>query len=150
MVINRHDFILNFISQLICRLSSPVEMEFIKLFAISVAFCVLKVQGKSVTSDQECGHQFVAQGLAYGAERTKYLEWPWLIALKYREKNKDDFFCGGSLVSKRHVITGEARMKQETIYENVANQRNYSSYHSQPPIAFKAKENQILNKHVTL
>jgi len=36
-----------------------------------------------------------------GGEETKLNEWPWQVALVYNNK----FFCGGSLISDRHILT---------------------------------------------
>ena len=35
-------------------------------------------------------------------DRTK---WPWLVAFKNNEENK--YFCSGTLISSRHVLSGE-------------------------------------------
>lgn len=34
-------------------------------------------------------------------------EFPWIVALLYTKGDKPLFFCGGTLVTKNHVITGD-------------------------------------------
>lgn len=35
-------------------------------------------------------------------------EWPWLVAIYKKKEDTVGFVCAGTLVSDRHVITGEA------------------------------------------
>lgn len=39
-----------------------------------------------------------------GGEAVKKGEWPWLAAFVMMPA--EDFFCGGSLISKRHIMSG--------------------------------------------
>lgn len=41
----------------------------------------------------------------FGGEKTSRKEWPWNVAFIHRPSEK--FFCGGSLISDRHVLSGE-------------------------------------------
>jgi hypothetical protein len=41
-----------------------------------------------------------------GENQTQFNSWPYLIAL--RSKPTNSTFCGGSLISSRHIITGES------------------------------------------
>ena len=41
-------------------------------------------------------------------DRTK---WPWLVAFTHNEEN--EYFCGGSLISKRHVLAGEKNISYQ-------------------------------------
>jgi secreted trypsin-like serine protease len=78
-------------------------MKFKDIFVILLAICCFFVEGQSVR--EKCGRKFSAIGTVFGGERTQSNEWPWLAALFYWPK--DVFFCGGSLVSSKHVISGE-------------------------------------------
>lgn len=52
----------------------------------------------------ECGStQFLRPLIAYG-KLTERGEWPFLTALF--NVNGSEFFCGGSLISEKHVLTG--------------------------------------------
>jgi hypothetical protein len=52
----------------------------------------------------ECGKRYGHSGLIFGGKEVKIGDWPWLVALVHKELNT--FFCSGSLVSSRHVLTG--------------------------------------------
>lgn len=40
-----------------------------------------------------------------GGTEAKLGEFPWMALLKYRSDDPRPFFCGGSLISDRHVLT---------------------------------------------
>ena len=52
-----------------------------------------------------CGKKFEGTGMVFGGKKTTQNAWPWLVALIYMPKKR--LFCGGSIISKRHVLTGE-------------------------------------------
>jgi hypothetical protein len=55
-----------------------------------------------------CGKSRAARGLSIGGNHTVRNSWPWLVALrKELPGNKSKFFCAGSLIAKRHVVSGE-------------------------------------------
>lgn len=74
------------------------------IFAIEVLECGL---GKSEYE----GFVFGGQPAAKGA-------WPWLVALIHRKHEK--FFCGGSLISAKHVLSGKVAIR-ENIFHLVTN-----------------------------
>jgi Trypsin len=78
------------------------EMRFKESFVIFVAICCPYVEGQE---SESCGSKIGARGLSFGGEKVQSNEWPWLVALINWPKN--EFFCGGSLVSSKHVISGE-------------------------------------------
>lgn len=53
----------------------------------------------------QCGKSLAVGSAIVRGEVAKRGAWPFLVALKYRESLK--FFCGGNLISSRHVLTGE-------------------------------------------
>lgn len=53
----------------------------------------------------DCGAKFEGIGTIFGGEKAEQNSWPWLVAFLYVPKNS--FFCGGSLISKRHVLSGK-------------------------------------------
>jgi secreted trypsin-like serine protease len=77
-------------------------MKFKEFFAIFTTFCCVFVQGQE---RENCGRKFSATGQVIGGRKVQSNEWPWLVALIYWPKNK--FFCGGNLVSSKHVISGK-------------------------------------------
>jgi hypothetical protein len=53
-----------------------------------------------------CGTRSSGRGNAFGGTPVKKeTPWPWLVALI--NWPKDELFCGGSLVSEKHVVSGE-------------------------------------------
>ena len=53
-----------------------------------------------------CGSHVEARGLIVGGRKVeKRSKWPWLVAFVYSEGS--EFFCAGSLISKRHVLGGK-------------------------------------------
>lgn len=52
-----------------------------------------------------CGKQPVLHGAVKNGAASKQGQWPFLVALKYTQNMV--FFCGGNLITSRHVITGE-------------------------------------------
>lgn len=40
-----------------------------------------------------------------GGEKASLLEFPWMVALFAKNKSKELFFCGGSLINERLVLT---------------------------------------------
>lgn len=53
----------------------------------------------------KCGLSDSSSGLIIGGVDSPRGKWPWLVALFYIEENK--FFCGATLISDRHILTGE-------------------------------------------
>lgn len=53
----------------------------------------------------KCGKAPVLSGRVIGGTQANRGQWPFLVALEYREGN--ELFCGGNLISSRHVLTGE-------------------------------------------
>jgi hypothetical protein len=41
-----------------------------------------------------------------GGEETEPYAWPWVVVLYKKHGNGVKFECGGTLVSRKHVITG--------------------------------------------
>lgn len=59
----------------------------------------------NVVQAQECGNVKYTSGLIIGGEYAKRGQWPWLCAI--HDSTSDEFFCGSTLISKKHVLTGE-------------------------------------------
>ena len=81
-------------------------MLFNEVLVIFLVFSLICLQAKSTSVKNECGKKNAAKGLVYGGEQTKPNTWPWLVAFSHRVKRKQIFFCGGSLVSTKHVVSG--------------------------------------------
>jgi secreted trypsin-like serine protease len=59
----------------------------------------------SFASSKEGGSGKYTTGLIHGGEYAKIGQWPWLCAI--HDSVSDEFFCGSTLISKKHVLTGE-------------------------------------------
>lgn len=53
----------------------------------------------------DCGKTEFSTAYIIGRNTTERGQWPFLVALHSLEQNK--FICGGSLITSRHVLTGE-------------------------------------------
>lgn len=54
---------------------------------------------------QRCGLRQGAFGKVVGGVKAKKNEWPWLVA--FIKVPENTFFCGGSLISAQHILSGE-------------------------------------------
>lgn len=53
----------------------------------------------------ECGQSYFAPNRMANGIETERGEWPFLVALKQISKQR--LFCGGSLITSQHVLTGK-------------------------------------------
>lgn len=67
-----------------------------------------QVEGHALAS-QICGVPKKATGLIFGGENFDRGDFPWMVALYHKtlRKRKAEYICGGSVISDRHVVTGE-------------------------------------------
>lgn len=55
--------------------------------------------------DSECGKARTIHGLVVGGVLVERGEWPFLVSLQHIESKSH--FCGGSLITEKHVVTGD-------------------------------------------
>lgn len=63
-------------------------------------------------NDKYCGFHRTTDKIVGGRE-TSVNEYPWLVLLEYRSTDDEKvqtFKCGGSLISKRYVLTGNLNL----------------------------------------
>ncbi|XP_059479409.1 chymotrypsin-C-like [Neocloeon triangulifer] len=78
--------------------------------------------------DEECGRPVLRNNLVVqGKNVTKGL-WPWLAAIFFTTASGQAFQCGGSLVSKRHVITAAHCVQQDPIQSKVVKPQRVTIY----------------------
>ena len=82
-------------------------MRFKKIIKVFIAIFCTCVQANPVQNGQECGLRDGGSGLSVGGNSSKVNAWPWLVAFAHRIVGNRDFFCGGSLVSAKHVVSGQ-------------------------------------------
>jgi secreted trypsin-like serine protease len=80
---------------------------------LSVVLCIVigDVAGgptERSTSTKKCGRTRAGNPYSFGGTHTELNAWPWMVALrKELPKNKTAFFCAGSLIAERHVVSGK-------------------------------------------
>lgn len=74
------------------------NLPFLVLVGVIFRFGIIEVCGG------ECGSVDVMDPRISGGSETQRGEWPFIAALYYVEELK--FFCGGTLITKQHVLTG--------------------------------------------
>lgn len=81
------------------------------LFVIIIAifiFCV--VSGQVRNEINKCGVQSSSFATRiFGGVETEKNEFPWLVAIHHRAARS--FFCAGSLISAKHVLSGKIKLK---------------------------------------
>lgn len=102
------------------RPSANISVEMLKLKSILIfmvfgfitigwIFAVHKLYtGRSEDSfrnETKCGRRFGKTALIFGGNPANQHAWPWLVALIYRHTDK--FFCAGSLINRKLVLSGE-------------------------------------------
>lgn len=69
---------------------------------------VLIVKLAIIATAQDCGNVKYSSELIFGGKYAKRGQWPWLCTL--HDQESDEFFCGSTLISTRHVVTGEFKI----------------------------------------
>lgn len=68
-----------------------------------ITFAVYSVFAGPAIKNEQCGKRVAVGG--------KTENWPWLVSFFYQNFNR--YFCGGSLISNRHVLSGKKRNRQK-------------------------------------
>lgn len=63
------------------------------------------VQFVVIAVSQECGIVKYSSELIFGGTYAKRGQWPWLCTL--HDSTSEEFFCGSTLISAKHVVTGK-------------------------------------------
>ena len=86
-----------------------LKQNFLVFFALINIFCQTEAENRKeyemlneIEEDFEVSFRMVGGDSV--VDRTK---WPWLVAFTHNEGN--NYFCGGSLISKRHVLSGKKK-----------------------------------------
>jgi hypothetical protein len=59
----------------------------------------------ATANGQFCGRSQVANSLSIGSEYAMRGQWPWLVPLLKKDRNK--YFCGSTIVGQNHLLTGK-------------------------------------------
>ncbi|CRK88880.1 CLUMA_CG002636, isoform A [Clunio marinus] len=83
-------------------LNSPVVLKF-----LLILFVITKIQSgnlvEGTNSESQCGVSLKISGRIYNGKVVEKNQWPFLVALTYNPDG--EFFCGGTLISRSHVLT---------------------------------------------
>lgn len=60
--------------------------------------------GHNHVFDFDCGEVLVMSVRIQGGSEVKHGSWPFLVALLHIASGR--FFCGGTLITKQHILTG--------------------------------------------
>lgn len=66
---------------------------------------VRKIVSQKCSPEDQCGVVQVTGGFVVGGKEVKRGHWPFLVALLLLKN--DAFFCGGNLISSKHVLSGK-------------------------------------------
>jgi secreted trypsin-like serine protease len=83
--------------------------EFLKIFVpicvVLVATIMIYVAFFVSSAEPLCGDKPESSEIVLDGNQTRINSWPWFVALRFKPTNA--FFCAGSLISDRYVITSE-------------------------------------------
>lgn len=83
-------------------------MKFKELFTIFVTACILLELAEANLENCQASRTYITSRVFGGQRlRKEKIEVPWLVALYKRRYGK--FFCAGSLISEKHVLSGKTR-----------------------------------------
>lgn len=83
---------------------SLAKINILKLPSISILLGLILPFGILKVCGTQCGSVDVLDPRISGGSETQRGEWPFIAALYYVEVLK--FFCGETLITKQHVLTG--------------------------------------------
>lgn len=75
------------------------------IFLVICLIFVLFLIDINANLENQCGKNVQIKGTVFGGSEILQNQFPWLVAL-FDSTNKK-FFCGGTLVSNKHVVSGE-------------------------------------------
>lgn len=82
------------------------EMKFKEEFLILIVFVAFTAHANPTQRAVEnCGKKPVSVGLVFGGVYSRRHSWPWIV--NFQRVIDNQVFCGGSLVSVKHVVSGE-------------------------------------------
>lgn len=70
-----------------------------------VLFVILWASISDVNGEEQCGRSSYLSGTIIGGKSALPGQLPWIVPLQL--KNEEKFLCGASIISRRHLLTGE-------------------------------------------
>ena len=84
----------------------PKRLVVVLLVLMFISSCASGTVGRQKAAGK-CGEPYRGAGAIIGGAKFKRGDYPWNVALMDNRKTLPEFFCGGTLVSLSHVVTGE-------------------------------------------
>lgn len=81
--------------------------EKMKFFIAKILIFVLYSGSIQSQDSLNCGTAKRNSGFIVHGDQFKRGDFPWIVALLYTGFSPPSYFCGGSLISSRHVVTGK-------------------------------------------
>lgn len=101
---------------------SEANLVFSSQFIICLGFCLIvgstkssfssfgnvseHIISKRYANDQTCGQRENSLSLVVGGESFTRGEWPYTVAIFYVESRGPQFICGGTIISRTALLTG--------------------------------------------
>lgn len=102
----RHKIVRKKIENII-EMNSVIRIVFTLLVTGSVIFVCCDGKLRSKRAAPVCGSPTRQAGFIFGGSRSTRGEFPWLVALMFAGTSPPSLIGGGTLISDRHVVTGE-------------------------------------------
>ena len=71
----------------------------------TVLMLIIILKLSSTIQENACGRKSFIAFRIFNGQQSEPNSWPWLVVFHHTPKNV--FFCGGSLITAKHVLTGK-------------------------------------------
>jgi hypothetical protein len=82
------------------------------LLVVHIAFVL--VSDSNAQKLPKCGKSHFGIGTVISGRPSTPHSWPWLVAFFFKPENQ--FFCGGSLISAKHVLSGKWKQQRLLVF----------------------------------